>query len=275
MKFFLRIYVQLFLLTIFLGGCAYFNMYFNAKESYKEAEKKRRTTNTIDKNLYENTIKELSKILEFYPDSKWVDDALLMMVLSYLRQGENYKAQKKFIELLKKYPDSDLSDQAKVYLAETEIALKNYEEARKLISGIESENIEVENYELTKLNAEMNLSLGDSLEALDMYIEASDEVSEDAIKISFYEKTASLARDMGKHSVSSDFYKKILLLQTERPLIFETTVKYSEALSKSGDIDDAIIVLENIMQDPDYVNYTLQGNEFYNKDLQDTMCFYP
>ncbi|MBN2856800.1 MAG: tetratricopeptide repeat protein, partial [Candidatus Delongbacteria bacterium] len=161
MKNFVRTYITLFLIAALSGGCAYFNMYFNAKESYKEAEKKRKETNTIDKNLYENTIKELSKILEFYPESKWVDDALLMMGLSYLRQGDNYKAQKKFIELLKKYPGSDLSDQAKVYLAETEIALKNYEEARRLISGIESENINVENYELTKLNAEMNLSLGD------------------------------------------------------------------------------------------------------------------
>lgn len=260
MKKFIRIYTTLLLLVIFLGGCAYFNMYFNAKESYKEAEKKRKETNTIDKVLYENSIKELSKILEFYPDSKWVDDALLMMGLSYLRQGENYKAQKKFTELLKKYPDSDLSDQAKVYLAETEIALKNYEEARRLISGIESENIDVEDYELTKLNAEMNLSLGDSLEALDMFIKASEESSEDAMKISFYEKTADLARAMGKYSVSSDYYKKILSLQTERPLIFETTVKYSEALSRSGDIEAAISVLENIVQDPDYVNYTLQGN---------------
>jgi TolA-binding protein len=260
MKKFIRIYTTLLLIVIFLGGCAYFNMYFNAKESYKEAEKKRKETNTIDKVLYENSIKELSKILEFYPDSKWVDDALLMMGLSYLRQGENYKAQKKFTELLKKYPDSDLSDQAKVYLAETEIALKNYEEARRLISGIESENIDVEDYELTKLNAEMNLSLGDSLEALDMFIKASEESSEDAMKISFYEKTADLARAMGKYSVSSDYYKKILSLQTERPLIFETTVKYSEALSRSGDIEAAISVLENIVQDPDYVNYTLQGN---------------
>lgn len=255
-------YILFFLLlfTMISGGCAYFNMYFNAKESYKEAEKKRKETNSIDKNLYENTIKELSKILEFYPDSRWVDDALLMMGLSYLRQGENYKAQKKFTELMKKFPDSDLSDQARVYLAETEIALKNYEEARKLISGIESENISVERYELTKLNAEMNLSLGDSLDALNLFIKASEETSDTAVKISFYEKTADLAGSMGKHTAASEYYRKILPLQTERPMIFETTVKYSEALSRSGDTDGAILVLEKIMQDPDYVNYTLRGN---------------
>ncbi|MDD4205484.1 MAG: tetratricopeptide repeat protein, partial [Candidatus Delongbacteria bacterium] len=178
MKKNLRTYFLLIGILIF-SGCAYYNMYFNAKESYNAAEKKRIEKNITDKALYENSIKELSKILEFYPESKWVDDALLMMGLCYMRQDDNYKARKKFIELLTNYPGSDLSDQAKVHLAEVEIALKNYDEAGKLMESISADDIDIEPYKILKLTAEMSLSQGDSVKALENLLRSADKAETD------------------------------------------------------------------------------------------------
>ena len=242
-------------------------MYFNAKESYKAAEKKRIEKNITDKALYENSIKELSKILEFYPESKWVDDALLMMGLCYMRQDDNYKAQKKFVELLTNFPDSELADQAKVYLAEVEIALKNYEEAAKLMESINAEEIDIEPYKILKLTAEMSLSQGDSVKALENLLRSADKAETDIDRISVLQSSSELAEKLGDYKTSAEINKKLIDLHDEREKIFQYTLKYADALKNLGDTDEAVSILERITSDQEYAAYSLKGDiklaEFY------------
>jgi len=264
-------------LFIFTVSCAYFNMYYNAKESYNEAEEKRKETSQVDKALYESSLKELSKILEFYPESKWVDDALLMMGLCYLRQEDYYKAQRKFLELITNYPESGLIDEARIHLAEVEIGLKNYDEARKLIESIKTDKLGIENTELYKLNAEMSLSLGDSTEALKLLIKASDEADGNAEKIKLIESSADLAVKIRDYKAASEMYKSLSGLYTERQKIFDSTVKYAEALYKLNKADEAVKILEEITSIAEYEQYSLAGEiklaGFYldNKDTVKTI----
>jgi tetratricopeptide (TPR) repeat protein len=247
------------MLPLFFLSCAYFNMYYNANESYKEAEKKRKETNTIDKGLYENSLKELSKILEFYPESRWVDDALLMMGLCYLRQEDYYKAQKKFYELVNKYPDSDLTDQAKIHWAEAEIGLKNFEEARKLISQIEKGNVKIEPYELLKLSAELSLSIGDSADALKMYMDASKAAASQLSKTSMLRLSAGLSELIGDNGTSVRLYKELADTESDRQKKLEAIIKYSEALEKTGNSQKAIETLKEFTAKEEFVQYSLAG----------------
>ncbi len=242
-------------------------MYFNAKESYNAAEKKRIEKNITDKALYENSIKELSKILEFYPESKWVDDALLMMGLCYMRQDDNYKARKKFVELLTNYPDSDLRDQAKVYLAEVEIALKNYDEAGRIMETISNGNINIEPYKILKLSAEMSLSQGDSVKALENMLRSADKAETDIDRISVLQSSSELAVKLGDYKTSAEINKKLIDLHDEREKIFHYTLKYADALKNLGETDEAVSILERITSDQEYASYSLKGDiklaEFY------------
>ncbi len=250
----------LFILTLLvLSGCVYFNTYFNAKESYREAERKRLQNNTIDRNLYQNSIKELSKILEFYPESRWVDDALMMMGLCFMRLEEHSQARIKFIELITNFPESKYLNEAKLKLAETEIALNNPEEAKKLIIEIGEDEKVQGSYELIKLNAYLNLATGDSISALDSYIKASEQKAPTTEKAVLYEKIADLAIALGRYEISSDYYEKVISLETERKRKFDLTVKYSESLKNSGKYEQAIGVLEKITDDPDYYEHALKG----------------
>jgi outer membrane protein assembly factor BamD (BamD/ComL family) len=254
-----KIRYMIFLMPVLMLSCAYFNMYYNAKESYNDAEKKRKETNVIDKSLYENSLKELSKILEFYPESRWVDDALLMMGLCYLRQGEFYKAQRKFNELVSKFPDSELNDQAKIHWAEAEIGLKNYDAARELISQIRTQDLKIEPYELLKLNAEMSLSAGDSAKALSIYIEAYESAKSPTAKNLMLKTSAELSEALGDHKNSAMLYEKLVISETERKKKFESLIKYSEALDRSGKGDEAVKVLESETKKEEYQPYALQG----------------
>lgn len=235
-------------------------MYFNAKKSFDNAENKRKTNNRIDKALYENSIKELSKILEFYPNSKWVDDALLMMGQSYYRQEKYDKAKRKYIEILTNYPKSDLINKTKVLLAEVEIALNNYDAAIELIETIKISDIDINPLDIKKLNAEMSLSLKDTTKALNLYLEAVDESESPGEKIIFLEKAALLAEESKDYKNSAKIYKQLIDNVESRQKKFENTLKYSDALKQQGYADSALIIIENILSNEEYDEYSLKGD---------------
>ncbi len=117
-------------------GCVYFNTFYNAKKYFNEAEKNYQKTQRItpkERKAYQKVIEKCSKILEFYPDSKYVDDALYLMAISYLRIGDRTKAKRKFEELFTFYPKSEYVPRAKIEYARLLIESGNPEEARNML----------------------------------------------------------------------------------------------------------------------------------------------
>ncbi|MDD5087853.1 MAG: tetratricopeptide repeat protein, partial [bacterium] len=118
--------------AILISGCAYFNTYYNAKRKFSEAENDNRSRPTpaqtqtpvqpqttpsppagagVQRDVrspekYRKVIETCSKLLEFYPKSRWVDDALYLMGVSYYRLGELDRADRKFTELVTIFPKS-------------------------------------------------------------------------------------------------------------------------------------------------------------------------
>ncbi len=112
---------------------AYFNTYYNAQRAFTEAEDEvwvMPDTRESGRNLliplnisqgartkFTAVIEKCSKLLQYHPEAGLVDDALIMIGLSYYYQGEYQKAERKFIELIEGYPESDLVLKAQVMLA--------------------------------------------------------------------------------------------------------------------------------------------------------------
>jgi len=118
-------------IVILLSGCAYFNTFYNAKRKFSEAENDNRNRSAPAQTQspaqpqtpaspprggtqrdvrspekYRKVIETCSKLLEFYPKSRWVDDALYLMGVSYYRLGELDRADRKFTELVTIFPKS-------------------------------------------------------------------------------------------------------------------------------------------------------------------------
>jgi len=96
-----RFYPFLMILILLLSGCAYFNTFYNAKRYYKKAyhETLRNRTNNLtssEKTNYGKAIEKASKLLRLYPESNYVDDALLLMGKAYYFQREYHQALRKF-----------------------------------------------------------------------------------------------------------------------------------------------------------------------------------
>ena len=137
--------IVLSLITVFLSGCSiwinfttYFNLYYNASREFDQAEEQIKSQSkelftledakatSQNKSLTE-VIEKLSRLLQFYSESSYVDDALLMIGKSFYYQGDFIKALRKFNELLTKYPNSSLVLETKLWVGKADFRSKKYD----------------------------------------------------------------------------------------------------------------------------------------------------
>ena len=72
----------------------YFNTFYNAEDYFRKAEKLRQANNgLVDKNsqnLYDKVILKSQKIIDNYPQFKYRDKALLLIIQSYYHNEDYY-----------------------------------------------------------------------------------------------------------------------------------------------------------------------------------------
>jgi TolA-binding protein len=149
------LFIIFFLIAVIFSGCSlwidfttYFNLYYNASRKFSEAEdqikSQRKVLFTLDdvksgttnnKSLTE-VIEKLSKLLQFFNESSYVDDALLMIGKSFYYQGDFQKALRKFDELITKYPNSDLVLEAKLWTGKADFRLKKYDDGNSILEEV-------------------------------------------------------------------------------------------------------------------------------------------
>jgi len=129
----------------YVNTVSYFNTYYNAQTAFNAGEKEILDAQTQSlgkpislaaeipisqtaKDKFNLAIEKASKLLTFYPTSKWVDDALLMIGKSYFYLGDDLKAQRKFLEMFAKFPDSDLRFEAELWYGRSLLREKRYDE---------------------------------------------------------------------------------------------------------------------------------------------------
>ena len=88
-----------------LSSCAYFNTYYNAKKYYNEGRKasEKNTTGKRNQNEIKNyslTVEKCKAVIRKFPDSKYVDDSLLLMAKSYYYMDDYENSKVNLEELL-------------------------------------------------------------------------------------------------------------------------------------------------------------------------------
>jgi TolA-binding protein len=121
---------------------AYFNTFYNAQRLFTEAEDaviaaeieyrelpgqtRPFAIPTASRSKFTSSIEKNSKVLSFYPTSKWVDDALLMIGKAYYYTGDDVRAQRKFYELAAQYPGGDFAVEGQLWLGRSLLRQKQY-----------------------------------------------------------------------------------------------------------------------------------------------------
>jgi len=99
-------------------GCAYYNLFYNAEEALEEAEKLGREVDPREqptqqqRTQYLRAIGKAQLLLEEYPDSGLVDDALFVIGKCHLRIGEFTDALRSLDNLLANFPQSEFVEEA-------------------------------------------------------------------------------------------------------------------------------------------------------------------
>lgn len=124
---------------IVLSGCGvYFNTFFNAKKYFGAAEKARQAnpTSSAGSGDYQKAIEKALKVVESHPNSKYYDDAVYILAVSYFHTGQFGRAERRFRELLANYPDSKNAKLSGLYLAKAKLELGDVEDAMAQFSEI-------------------------------------------------------------------------------------------------------------------------------------------
>jgi len=211
----------LVLLALLTPGCAYFNTFYNAKTAYSEAESLGKGVDQRDwptasqRPKYNAAIAKCQLLLEEYPDSGHVDDALFLMGKCQYRLRDYRKAIRNFDNVLTNFPGGNFTAEAlflkslsHLELGENQISLDTLRRLR-------------EGYPKSKYSEEALYRIGDTF--------ASREEWEQALV--YYEQFL-------------DSYPK----NPERSrVLYETGLIYSE----QGRYEDASRVLDELSQDTD------------------------
>jgi TolA-binding protein len=154
---------------ILLSGCGiwedfttYFNLYYNTTDIFQEAEK---TIKEQKRELFSSeeliipgsvntqltkVIEKSSKILQFASESSYVDDALLILGKAFYYQKNYQKALRKFQELIATQPESDLILETELWIAKTQMKLKEYNTALTQFESVRKKAVEEGEEEIIK-----------------------------------------------------------------------------------------------------------------------------
>jgi tetratricopeptide (TPR) repeat protein len=154
----LRALLLLFFVICCAGSCVYYNTFFHARKAFNEAEKTRRESPygqpRINTSLYQKAIEKSLKVVENYPDSKWYDDALYVLAISYFYTREYGRAERRCREILANHADSKYAKEAKLYLAKSWLEQNYMSDAMQLFEELFNTDID------RKYKAEAAMALG-------------------------------------------------------------------------------------------------------------------
>ncbi|MBD3373859.1 tetratricopeptide repeat protein [candidate division KSB1 bacterium] len=279
----LRVFKNFRVLTLsvflLLSGCAYYNTFYNAKKAYREASKEREKRlrnqvveispeerenlrrsgqyNKLDVNKptttemqnYQIAIEKASKVLEFHPDSKYVDDALMLLGQCFYHRREYGKAQRKFEELIEIFPNSEFISQARLDLAKTFIGLKEYDEAenklREILANqeIDSDIQEEAAYELGGLYYEQaKYEL-----AAEEYKKTADQADDELIQAMSFYRLGMCLFAMENYEPTPAILQKAVDMSPNEDFKSQAVYKLGEALSYVGDFETAIKTFSDLL----------------------------
>lgn len=259
------------IILLFVGGCssssflgkrfdnftAYYNTFYNARKSFETASKTvKRSDTKIDRDVYlsvfevantgqgtrdfENTIKKSADVLRNHPQSKWVDDALLLIGKSYYYMANTVGAEQKFREVIDRA--SALEDEARFWLGLTLIASGAYDEAGEHLSeSIERENVN------PRWRSKMQVALGELYVRQEAWPEAAEALRAGTAEIKDNELGGRAAfllgqvyETLGEFGLAADAYYRVRKFNPVYELSYASRYNAARVEGLHGDVDAAL-----------------------------------
>jgi len=252
-------YITLFFMLLFSSCGAYFNTFYNTKKLFKEARKEREKRKTdkpgsLEIKKYDQTIEKASKILEIYPTSKYVDDAVMILGECFYYKGDYVQAQRKFKELIKYFPKSGYFPSAKIWLAKTTIRLEDYITAKLILSELlKSKKLKREiRDESLYLLGDISFKQEQYKEAEKAYKIAAEQAREKEIKARSYYQEGECQIQNNSPVDAVESFRSALKYSPNLEFKFDAKLNYARALKLAGDYKNAVTVCSELLDNDLY-----------------------
>ncbi|MEW5799056.1 MAG: tetratricopeptide repeat protein [Bacteroidota bacterium] len=252
----------------YTNAVSYFNTFYNAQRAFDEAEDEVTTAQkefrekfvqsgqfsipSAARTKFTSSIEKNSKVLSFYPNSKWVDDALLMIGKAYYYLNDDVRAERKFLELAVKFPTSDLIDEGTLFLGRSQVRQKKISEGIKLLEGLLEKTLSTDEniagqaaYELAQYYfAQKNYE-----QALKYYNQSLPLISdaEDQAYVQF--QIAQCFDNLGQYEKAAEEYEKVTDYAPGYTLLFTAELSKTRTLVRQKKYADALEILEAMLSD--------------------------
>jgi TolA-binding protein len=207
----------------------------------------------VSKEKLDVVIEKCSRLLQYYPDSKWVDDALLLIGKAYFYQTEYLKAERKFLELITQFPNSNLSLPAKLWLGKSLLKSGKRDEALAALEDVTKRAMDSGDEDLV---AEAHSTVGEFYIAREEYARAIPEF-ESSVQVlgdgpqkgraQFF--IGELYREIGKPDTAAKNYLRVTEYTSDYRLRFNALLQYGVLQRNLKHLDLSLAVLRDLMDD--------------------------
>ena len=264
-----KLFIPLISILLLIAGCGtwgnfttYFNRYYNIKTLFDKAEKsilaqkkdlfdteEMKITGLARKQLT-NVIKDASKILQFNSDSKYVDDALLILGKSFFYEKNYQKALRKFEELIATQPKSDLILETKLWIGKTQMRQKQEDKGLNTLAVVKQEAIKEDATsivqeafieEITYLIKQKDYTA--AIKSANDFLANSDD--EDMNAKVWYE-LGKLNFDNKDYANAQKAYLQTIDLASGYKVIYNAKIELAKSLRNGGNLEKALKLLDGM-----------------------------
>lgn len=243
-----------------LTGCVYFNTMYNANEAYdqgyalyREEQRKGQNTRNQSREQFRRAVEKGKKIIAEHPDSKYVDDAYMLVGKSYYYLGQ-YSLAKNFLEdLNENFPESPLLAEGRLFLGRSYMETEDYSLARYHLESLAEGNFD------NTLRAQAYLGLADlsrmesNPEAMLSAVQSAITLAEDnELKADAAWRTALWAIETENFDEAKEYYRQASEYtqkpQFDRDIQFELAQLYRI----EGNLEQALDAILQMTSDESY-----------------------
>ncbi|GAB5407965.1 MAG: hypothetical protein BalsKO_03300 [Balneolaceae bacterium] len=297
----MRRILTLILVTVVLTGCkssfksnftdfnAYYNTFYNAKKSFKlgegKSESQVRNYNTLlpiriyetplgaGASDFQNAIDKGADILRKYEESKWVDDALLIIGKSYFYRKEYFSADQKFEELYLSSENAEMKQRAVFWkgrvLLELELYNQGVQYLTEQIAFFEGDWVDNIEFQIQTVLAEHYIERENWVNALDLLNTSVKKLPKKTYKERGYFLIGQLDEILGDNEAAFEAYNQVTKNYTNYDLQFEAQKKQAEVARALGDSDEAYKVFAKMVRDDKNSEFISELNFELGKTEQD------
>lgn len=273
--------VALVMSGVTFGGCAFFNTFFNARKAYNQAQEqlrkhvkdtqKRSTAGKLTpqrfdpepdvvpdaiRQQFDLVIEKTSKVVALHPDSRWVDDAILLMGKALYFRGDYLDARNRFEVFMFQYPDDEKFPQARFWYAKTLIRLDLVADALQHLQAVSDETSD------PQLKMKCAILSGDAMVTQNLLEQAARAYSDAlAYRGSLELKQEALFKRAHVYFLASRFdeaassLRELLKTSLDSDEAFDVTLMMSRSLKELGRYDEALKTINGLLADFRYKSY--------------------